>query len=168
MKFLSVPRSLIIIGGLIAASGSCQEKTRITADGVHELLNKWHQAAARADFDAYFNCMADHAIFIGTDAHEHWTKGEFQEFARPYFETGETWDFTAIGRNIHFSRDGNLVYFDELLDTWMGTCRGSGVIEPIDGSWKIVHYHLSITVPNELIRDFLDLVERHNANQPNL
>jgi hypothetical protein len=36
-------------------------------------------------------------------------------------------------------------WFDELLNTQMKICRGSGVLVKIDGKWKIKHYVLSMT-----------------------
>ena len=41
-------------------------------------LNNWHKAAAEANFDAYFNAMAEESIYIGTDATENWTKNNFK------------------------------------------------------------------------------------------
>jgi hypothetical protein len=40
----------------------------------------------------------------------------------------------------------------------MGVCRGSGILENTAQGWKIQQYHLSVTVPNDLIRDFITLV----------
>ncbi len=31
----------------------------------------------------------------------------------------------------------------------MGTCRGSGVLEKKENSWKIKHYVLSVAIPND-------------------
>jgi hypothetical protein len=45
---------------------------------------------------------------------------------------------------------GTTAWFDELLDTQMKICRGSGVLVKIDGEWKIQHYVLSMTVPNDV------------------
>jgi len=142
---------------------SCQDKNLITVDGIHQIVDAWHEAATNADFDAYFKVLDEHSIFIGTDAHERWTKSEFQEYSKPYFDQGEAWDFKVKSRHVEFAKDGKVVYFDELLDTWMGICRGSGILELSDGEWKIVLYHLSITVPNDLIQDYLILLETHNA-----
>ena len=47
-------------------------------------------------------------------------------------------------KSYHF---GNVI----VLDTWMGVCRGSGVVKKVNGDWKIEHYVLSLTVPNENI-----------------
>ena len=33
---------------------------------INTTLDNWHKAASNADFDAYFDLMADDAIFIGT------------------------------------------------------------------------------------------------------
>jgi hypothetical protein len=41
-----------------------------------------------------------------------------------------------------------MAWFDE-LSTQMKICRGSGVLVKIGNDWKIKHYVLSMTVPNE-------------------
>lgn len=127
---------------------------------INTLINDWHKAAANANAEAYFGAMSDNSIYIGTDATERWTKKEFISFGKPYFDKGSAWDFKPYDRLLHFSEEGNLAWFSELLDTWMGICRGSGVLTKVDGEWKITHYHLSVTVPNEIIEDFIDLVEK--------
>lgn len=116
---------------------------------INTVLNNWHKAAAAAQFEAYFNIMSDNSIFIGTDAGENWTKAEFMTYAKPYFDKGKAWSFTALERHIYFSNDGKTAWFDELLNTQMKICRGSGVMQIENGSWKIKHYVLSMTIPNE-------------------
>ncbi|MEE1975063.1 nuclear transport factor 2 family protein [Maribacter cobaltidurans] len=37
----------------------------------------------------------------------------------------------------------------------MKICRGSGVLENVDGTWKIAHYILSITVPNDHVAELI-------------
>ena len=114
---------------------------------IDQVLNDWHKAAAAADFDAYFNLMTQDAVFIGTDATENWQLKAFKEFSKPFFDRGKAWSFTSLERNVYHA--GDVVYFDELLDTQMGICRGSGVLKREDGALKIAHYVLSIAVPNE-------------------
>ena len=120
------------------------------------ILTKWHEDAARAK-PAYFEAMASDGIYIGTDASELWTTQEFQEWSKAYFEDGDTWDFKAEQRNIYLNETGQVAWFDELLDTWMGTCRGSGVLEWKNDTWQIKHYHLAVTVPNEKIKEVIEL-----------
>lgn len=48
-----------------------------------------------------------------------------------------------------------MAWFDELLDTSFKICRGSGVLEKINGKWKIKHYVLSMTVPNETSKEVI-------------
>ena len=116
---------------------------------ISQTLDLWHKAAADAKFDAYFNLMADDAIFIGTDATENWKKPDFKVWAKPYFDKGTTWNFTALERNIFFDKTGKLAWFDELLNTQMKVCRGSGVLVKVGKEWKIQHYVLSMTIPND-------------------
>lgn len=116
---------------------------------VNTLLDQWHKAAAQADFKAYFNALAEESIFIGTDATENWNKKQFMDFAKPYFDKGKAWNFTAVERHIYYSKDQKMAWFDELLNTQMKICRGSGVLIKIGKEWKIKHYVLSMTIPND-------------------
>jgi hypothetical protein len=116
-----------------------------------KVLDDLNAFAAAADYKNYFDLYAEESTFIGTDATEVWTKKEFMVWAKPYFNKGKAWNFTSLKRNIYFSKDGNYAWFDELLDTQMKICRGSGVLEKIGGKWKIRQYVLSATVPNDLI-----------------
>lgn len=95
---------------------------------INTVLDNWHKAAATANFESYFGAMTNDAIFIGTDATENWNKKAFQDFAKPYFDRGKAWSFTALERHIYFSKDGKTAWFDELLNTQMKICRGSGVL----------------------------------------
>jgi ketosteroid isomerase-like protein len=118
---------------------------------INAVLDGWHAAAAKADFTAYFAAMADSSIFIGTDAKENWNKTSFMAFAKPYFDKGKAWNFTSLQRHLFFDATGNTAWFDELLSTQMKICRGSGVLTKAGNAWKIRHYVLSVTVPNEQV-----------------
>lgn len=116
---------------------------------IDQLLTQWHQAAADADFQGYFGLMAPNSVFIGTDASENWDKDAFMSFSKPYFDQGRAGSFRAVQRNIYLSESGRMAWFDELLDTWMQLCRGSGVAVKTEDGWRIAHYVLSMTMPNE-------------------
>ena len=137
--------------------------TNDTTKQVNEFLDSWHVAAAKADSSGFFGAMGDSSIYIGTDASERWTKNEFMRFAMPYFRKGKAWDFKPYDRDLHFSSDGKLVWFSELLNTWMGVCRGSGVLRRNGNEWEIEQYHLSVTVPNDVIQDFLSLIKKYES-----
>lgn len=130
---------------------------------VHDLIDAWHKAAAEADFPAYTGMMTADAVFIGTDATEIWHFEAFKSFAQPYFERGKAWSFTALKRNVYFSGDGDIAWFDELLDTQMELCRGSGILERQDGQWKIAHYVLSIAIPNEHVSKVVELKREQDS-----
>lgn len=133
---------------LLFVSSICLAQNKSTTE-VNTVLDDWHKAAAAANFDAYFDLMADESIFIGTDPTENWNKKAFMDFARPYFAKGKAWHFTSLERNVYFDNSGKTAWFDELLQTQMKICRGSGVLIKQGKKWKIKHYVLSMTVPNE-------------------
>lgn len=118
-------------------------------EAINTLLDSWHKAASDANFKDYFEALAENSTYIGTDATENWNKKEFEIWAKPYFDKGKAWSFSALQRNIYFSPDKKLAWFDELLDTQMKICRGSGVLEKTNGQWKIKQYVLSMTIPND-------------------
>jgi hypothetical protein len=124
-------------------------------EDINTIINRWHEDAAASNFDAYFGAMSNDGVFIGTDALENWTVAEFKEFSKPFFEEKNTWDFKPLERNIYGDSGKNIVWFDELLDTWMGICRGSGVLMKDKKDWKIVHYVLSVVIPNENIKEVI-------------
>ena len=136
-------------------------QTDSRSQAVSRTLNNWHDAAARAHFDDYFDLMTSDAVFIGTDATENWQRNEFEAFSKPYFDRGNAWSFTPIERNVYFI-DG-VSYFDELLNTQMGICRGSGILKNVNGTWKIAHYVLSIAVPNENVKALTELKQDWDA-----
>ena len=116
---------------------------------IEDLLNQWHQAAANADQQTYFDFIAAGGIYIGTDATENWTKEEFFEWSRSYFENGKAWNFEANERNIYLSDKKNIAWFDEQLEFPGGILRGSGVMAKEKNGWKLKHYVLSLPVPND-------------------
>jgi len=127
---------------------------------IASVLDDFHLAAAQADEARYFGHLDDSAIFLGTDAAERWTKTQFQAYGHPSFAKGKAWSFRATRRAITLSSDGRTAWFDEDLATPnLGPCRGSGVLLLEDGTWKITQYNLTVTVPNEVMKDVKALIE---------
>lgn len=144
---------------ILLSTMSCQQNPDLVLQKskINGVLDQWHLAAAQANFDKYFGMMTDDAVFIGTDATENWQNQDFKKFAKPYFDKGKAWNFKSIERNIYFSADGKLAWFDELLDTQMKICRGSGILKMENNNWKIAHYVLSMTIPNQNVDAVLQI-----------
>lgn len=147
MKKLNV----FLICLIIAGCNSNAPDTSADIKLINTTLDAWHAAAAKADFENYFKPMTDDAIFIGTDATENWIKKDFMVWSKPYFDKGKAWSFTSLERHIYFDTSGQTAWFDELLNTQMKICRGSGLLIKSDNEWKIKHYVLSMTFPNEMV-----------------
>ena len=144
------------------AEGDCREILNKPTDpvaAIDSLASRWHRAAARADSATYFGLMAPDSHYLGTDKTEHWTKEDYLGYAAPYFARGKAWSFRATERHVFYDEDRQLAWWDEVLDTWMGPCRGVGVVERDGaGGWRIRHYTLSMLVPNERVREVLGVL----------
>ena len=102
----------------------------------------------------YFSLFSEDAVFLGTDATERWDVPAFRKNAHPHFAKVKAWSFRAARRSIVIDGEGRVAWFDEDLETAnLGPARGSGVLIRVgperDGPWRIAHYNLTITVPNE-------------------
>lgn len=144
-KIMLFSLSILLFSSFISADQDINKEK----EKVNSTLDAWHKAASEANYNAYFSLMTEDAIFIGTDATENWNKKDFQAYAKPHFDKGKAWSFTALERHIYFDKTGKTAWFDELLNTQMKICRGSGVLVKIGKEWKIKHYVLSMTIPND-------------------
>lgn len=156
-KFFSSLIALVCMLSVIMVFSQKTERYLMEKQKISQTLDDLNNYAAQADFIKYFDLFADESVFIGTDATEIWTKPEFMKFAKPHFDNGKAWTFKTVKRSITVSKNGKLAWFDEILDTQMKICRGSGVLEKIGNRWKIRQYVLSMTVPNEVSRDVVRL-----------
>ena len=123
-------------------------------------VDEWHLAASKADYNRYFNAMDESFVFLGTAPGERWTKNQFSLFSKPYFDKGKAWDFKASNRKWTFSSNGKIAWFDEDLDTWMRSCRGTGILVKKKGEWKLVYYNLHVLIENEKMTEFINLRDK--------
>lgn len=125
---------------------------------INRVLDSWHERAAVAD-TTYFDLFAQNAMYLGTDPKEIWTVKEFKALYMSYFKRGMAWNFKKKNRNVYLGNVGNYAWVDETLDTWMGLCRGTAVMEKNSlGEWRIKHYSLTVLVPNDKIKDYVFLL----------
>ena len=134
-------------------------------DDVGRVLDAWHHAAAVADEPAYFGAMDSSAVYLGTDPDERWSTGAFREWARPQFARGSAWAFTPYDRHVTVAPGGDvawaderLKWFDARLQTWMTGLRGSSVLRHTAAGWRIEHYDLSLTIPNDQLSNVVHLL----------
>ena len=153
-------KAIVLFCILLLGSKSFSQNTDSDRKKINTTLDSWHKAAANAEFDNYFSYMTSNGVFIGTDATENWQLDAFKAFSKPYFDKGKAWSFTSLQRNIYFDKTQNTAWFDELLDTQMKICRGSGVLIKEGKNWKIAHYVLSMTIPNDNTDEVVKIKEK--------
>lgn len=164
---VSLPSLLL----LIVACATCPEPRPVTADPtsrtshadlshatdgatggrapIDAVLDDWHAAAAASDLPRYLAHLTEDAIFLGTDATERWTVEQLRAYAEAPFAAGRGWRMRAVRRDVVVR--GDVAWVDEDLDAVnLGPARGRAVlVREADGVWRIAHYDLAITVPNE-------------------
>ena len=150
MKFSLIIVCLLFFNSSIFSQNEVEKELNL-------LVDAWHLAATKADFNAYFEKTDDSFIFLGTAPNERWDKKQFMAFSLPYFEKGKAWDFKASNRKWNFSEDQKMAWFDEELATWMKGCRGAGILKFDGNEWKIVYYNLTVLIENEKIKKFIQL-----------
>ena len=136
-------KNIILLALLILSQNTwAQEKLDV-------LLNGLHQDAHEGNYETYFERYTSDAVFLGTDKTERWTIQEFKEYAKPAFADGHGWTYEVVERN--WEGSGDTRWFDEILyNEKYGHCRGTGVVELINGEWKIAHYSLTLLIPNDI------------------
>ncbi|MEX0962813.1 MAG: nuclear transport factor 2 family protein [Pseudohongiellaceae bacterium] len=159
MRYLSL-LALISFGLLSCAQHNQPGQSDI--DSINRVLDSYHAAAATADWGTYFDLMSEDGVFIGTDARERWSKSEF----RQYSSGSNGWVYTPRQRNINITPDGRSAWFDEaLLSQSYGTSRGTGVLIRTAAGWKISQYHLTLPIPNGMVRDITNRIKAYETQQ---
>ena len=153
-------KAIVLFCILLLVSKTFSQTIDSNKEMINTTLDSWHKAASNAEFDIYFSYMTSNGVFIGTDATENWQLNAFKTFSKPYFDKGKAWNFTSLQRNIYFDKSQNTAWFDELLDTQMKICRGSGVLIKEGKNWKIAHYVLSMTIPNDHTDEVVKIKEK--------
>lgn len=149
---------------LLLAPGVRAADAPSPAAAIARLMDSWHQAASRADADAYFGAFAPDGVFLGTDDGERWTVEQFRAYAAPHFSKGQGWTYLPRDRHVSLAPDGQTAWLDEKLDnTAYGRLRGTGVLRRIDGAWRIAHYSMSFPVPNARTREVVAVIRGEPA-----
>lgn len=118
----------------------------------HRVLDDWHDAAARGDRNRYLDHFGPTAIFMGTDASERWDLAGFTVYVDEHFKPGRGWEYTPSKRHVVLGPGKDVAWFDEALSTSWGSdvVRGTGALRRDDDTWRIVHYSMTFTIPNDV------------------
>lgn len=127
---------------------------------VNAFVDEWHADAAGAR-SAFFDKLAPEGIYIGTDRSERWTRDELREWSRKYFARPSAWAFTPLVRHVTLGPERRVVWFDEQLASGMGTLQSTGVLRAKGDGFEIVHYQLSLAVPNEVQPKVSETISAH-------
>lgn len=151
---------IILLGmGLLTAPAFSQSSPG-DEKAIIAVLDDFHDAAAKADKERYLGHFTEDGVFLGTDEWERWPlHPDFTDYVAMRFANGG-WSYHSEKKNINFSNDGTISWFDEtsISNRNGGRFRGSGVLEKVNGTWKVAHYVLSFLVYNEVAGDVGDII----------
>ncbi len=153
-----IPAILLCICLIACNSHTPPVDKEATSQELNTLMDNWHHAAAVADEEVFFGSLHDDAIYLGTDKSERWEKAVFEAWSSEFFQRDTAWAFSPYNRELYFAEDGQTVWFEELLETWMGPCRGSGVITLKENHWRIAHYNLAMLIDNDDVQEVITLI----------
>ena len=77
--------SRLLVAGLVSLSAMLAPVARAApVNDAGAVLDRFHLAASKAQFNDYFALFTPDAVFIGTDASERWTVEQFKAYAKQY------------------------------------------------------------------------------------
>ncbi len=119
------------------------------------LLHDVHRAKAEGDGERYFGHFAADGVFLGTDRAERFSLAGVRAILGPYYAHGARPTTIPIEQVVYPSADGGWAWFEQLVERQhVGRMRGTGVLRRVDDTWKLVHYNVVLTVPDDLTEDF--------------
>ncbi len=123
---------------------------------IRSILEQYELAREREDFATVENIWAnsDNIVLFGTEGDEQLVGIEaINNAITKQFDEFENTLINISDQKIHINKSGNTAWFSEVLDynfiylgedmTFEGI-RFTGVLEKIDGKWKMVQGHLSV------------------------
>jgi hypothetical protein len=168
MTITLVPTRFLLLALILSRPLALKAQDGAPVAAINHTLDQLHDAASKADGARYFKLFADDAVYIGTDAAERWTIGQFRDYAEPYFAKGTAWTYKPRSRHVIVADIPChcIAWFDELLDSQSyGTSRGTGVLALKNGSWKIEQYALTFPIPNDLAKGMTNEIKAFEAKK---
>ncbi len=155
-------RQLILFTLLSPACAGAFADDATSRRAVDDVLDSFHAAAAAGDQDRYLGLMTENGVFLGTDEWERWPKRpDFTDYVSGRFSDGGGWSYRSVDRNVDFTADGKVAWFDEVVfSETNGRFRGTGVLLNQDGDWRIAHYAMSFLIFNENWPEVVELTRK--------
>lgn len=111
---------------------------------LHETLDRWHAAVARADAKTYWGLWAKDGVFLPPDVSMRWSVDEFRRRSMAPSRKRPGWILVPSKRFVRIAEDGKTAWVDELLGSVrLGQCRGTAMLVQVDNEWRIARYCLS-------------------------
>ena len=99
-EFVPVLMTVCCMGCATVPTSLSAKDRGVEKGHVAQGLDAFHLAASQADASAYLGWLAPNAIFVGTDATEHWDRKAFADYVNRYFGKGKGWKMSVEWRRV--------------------------------------------------------------------
>ncbi len=131
-------------------------------DQAKEVLNQLLEAQEKGDIELFSMCFhhTGDLLNVGTDIDEYWAGWKpFFSYMKQMVTLRKGLKISSKNTKINISEHGDVAWYSQLIDTCIETkgnpfrlegFRHTGVMEKIDGHWKIVQSHTSVAIDEEV------------------
>jgi len=116
-----------------------------SGDTPADALDALHRAGENADPAAFISLLTSDAVVLGLAGNARLTGKSLRDFIGASFPGGEAWNYRGAQREIRYSADGTVAWFDESLTRdHLERGRGSGVLVRTGAGWRVAQYSLNL------------------------
>lgn len=152
--------SLLVFAAVVVSGCSERPATEPETKAAEAVLDKFAEALETQDLASISELVSHdpNMVYFGFNHGERWVGYQALETAvRNQMNAYENLRLIPHDRVVTIGPDGETAWFSELLDWNMMTAgepvsmrdvRFTGTLERVNGAWRIVQYHLSLTLPS--------------------
>jgi hypothetical protein len=110
-----------------------------------DALDALHRAGENADPAAFISLLTSDAVVLGLPGNAHLSGKSLRDYIGASFPGGEAWNYRGAQREIRYSADGAVAWFDEALaHDHLARGWGSGVLVRTGAGWRVAQYSLNL------------------------
>lgn len=116
-----------------------------SGDSATDALDALHRAGAEANPATFISLLTADAVVLGLPGNTRLSGQSLRDHIGASFSSSEAWNYRGAQRQIRYSDDGAVAWFDESLEhDQQGRGWGSGVLVRSGAGWRVAQYSLNM------------------------